>query len=98
MTTWYKILSIPLLPTKVRWQRWSKAGRQKYIVEADAKGKIPVIVTYANDMNLNVLISMLVAPGMGYHVQSVVEAPARGVVAYFEENKSNENVNTPLEH
>lgn len=59
---------------------------------------MPAIATDANDMNLNIRIYMLVAPGMGYNVQFVVEAPARRVVAYFEENKRYENVNIPLKH
>lgn len=50
------------------------------ILKAGIKGKTPVALTDADGTELNVLIPMVVAPGMGWHVYSVVETSTRMIV------------------
>lgn len=58
------------------------------IVEADVKGKMPAILTDANDRKLNGLIPILAEPGMSYHFYSAVGASTKETVTHFKQNKS----------
>lgn len=55
------------------------------IVNADVKGKMPIILTHADSGKIEVLILMLVEPEIECCIDFIVDASTRGVVTHVEE-------------
>lgn len=59
-------------------------GIDKSVLEADAKGKMPIILTHTNVRKLSAPLSMLEVLGIGYHTHPVVDVFTRAVVRHFD--------------